>query len=526
MTDDDRRSSPSTRGGDSGEKEAQSQDEYQNDPVDGCSGNVDAVATFDLDRSPLYRDEEEEPIVDTVPMSVAGSSFDVGSGGLRCCNFCHCCCCGRLGRFVMFGGDEKPSNEALLSVAFVSFMSFTLVQSGAAIFAQSEAMMGDSAAMFVDAMTYAFNLCAEQMKNRSDSESEVDCSRYSEQERIKARRARERAERKRTLYLELIPPFVSVSTLIVVTSFVLTDAIRTLALDAHRSIDKQSDPNVNLMFCFSMLNLMLDFINVFCFAKAKHALGYNTVDDDDGKVHVIAGKAKNRKVTVPKMRRRRKYDRLPECDNDEDADEEEDGMGHCDRLEGMTLREQVELVHHKDELSPCGSLEGNPTHPQLEHNEEVTFELMPQAANGELDLSGDDTRTTMGSSTAITHHSNKHSYDCAGLSRADRDGDRYDDEHDDDDEAANLNMCSAYTHVFADTLRSIAVVVAATVEKLVQSVTPEEADATAAVIVSVIIGLSLVPLFQGLVRTWLELVSMREEEAEQEEEAASSLEGP
>jgi len=82
----------------------------------------------------------------------------------------------------------------------------------------------------------------------------------------------------------------------------------------------------------------------------------------------------------------------------------------------------------------------------------------------------------------------------------------------DEEDRVNLNMCSAYTHVFADTLRSVAVIIATIIARLVDSVTPEVADATAAVIVSLIILFSLVPLFRGLIKTWYELRSIAREE--------------
>jgi hypothetical protein len=90
--------------------------------------------------------------------------------------------------------------------------------------------------------------------------------------------------------------------------------------------------------------------------------------------------------------------------------------------------------------------------------------------------------------------------------------------HEDEDEEtehANLNMCSAYTHVFADTLRSIAVIVASGVADVVDGVTPEEADAAAAVVVSILVLLSMVPLFHGLVQSVSELRAILfEEESE------------
>ena len=70
-------------------------------------------------------------------------------------------------------------------------------------------------------------------------------------------------------------------------------------------------------------------------------------------------------------------------------------------------------------------------------------------------------------------------------------------------------------HVFADTLRSLAVIVAATVAEVADGVTSEEADATAAVVVSALILLSLFPLLSGLVKTFGELRSINAEERDE-----------
>lgn len=73
-------------------------------------------------------------------------------------------------------------------------------------------------------------------------------------------------------------------------------------------------------------------------------------------------------------------------------------------------------------------------------------------------------------------------------------------------------QCSAYTHVFADTLRSVAVIIASALAELFDDVTAEEADAAAALVVSILILLSLVPLFQGLVQSGSEFLAIRAEE--------------
>lgn len=76
-------------------------------------------------------------------------------------------------------------------------------------------------------------------------------------------------------------------------------------------------------------------------------------------------------------------------------------------------------------------------------------------------------------------------------------------------------------HVFADTFRSIAVISASVIAEVLECVTPEIADSCAAIVVSVIILLSLVPLFRGMFHTWRELRSLtRDDDDEVVEEEA------
>jgi len=114
--------------------------------------------------------------------------------------------------------DEEPSNETLLSTAFVTFLVFCVCQTVASFLAHSQAMLGDSAAMWVDSFTYAFNLYAERKKSSST--------------------------RKERLRLELIPPLVSVISLVGVTSYIISDALSTIIGD--KDID---DPNTAVSKC-------------------------------------------------------------------------------------------------------------------------------------------------------------------------------------------------------------------------------------------------------------------------------------
>lgn len=77
------------------------------------------------------------------------------------------------------------------------------------------------------------------------------------------------------------------------------------------------------------------------------------------------------------------------------------------------------------------------------------------------------------------------------------------------DDGVNLNMCSAWTHVFADTLRSVAVLCAAGLATVSGVISADEADAGAALVVSIVILLSCIPLLQGTYFTAKEIREMQ-----------------
>lgn len=304
--------------------------------------------------------------------------------------------------------QQGPSNENLLGTAFCTFMGFASVQTVVAVFAGSEAMLGDSAAMIVDALTYLFNWYAERKKAAYETREwiKANSQKNAFQDAATQKRILERTKRKNVLQLELVPPCLSVGTLVIVTAFVLKDAVKVLILDVHRGIEKQGNPNIHIMMYFSIANLGLDLVNVANFAKAKHLFGFDTSEE----------------------------------------------------------------THQHDGHQPLAS--------------------------------GDDEEIGVNEGKSPRHAP---SYD-----DDDVDGDE------DQDHTANLNMCSAYTHVFADTLRSIAVLVAACLSVLVDGITPEEADASAAVVVSGLILLSLIPLINGLRQSYNELRLIRAEEKNDE----------
>jgi len=357
------------------------------------------------------------------------------------------------------GFDElttPPSNKKLLCIAFVSFQSFALVQLGASIYAGSEAMLGDSVAMMVDALTYLFNLVAERQK-------EVYASKLQQRNNSSSpmtafTRSKMVLEyRKYTYQWELIPPLLSVSTLLLVTLLVSKQAIHTLILDSQRDASLQSDPNVNLMVIFSVFNLLLDVVNVGYFASASHALGYKTDTGANDHTDVdIVNTATNEAIQGTYHTNKR---------NNPDVDNNINGNLDCDNDSEETESDEIFEKDPVDTKSPSREL---------------------------------------------------HDYDDRFMGA-------------DNDDSTNLNMCSAYTHVFADTLRSIAVILASLLAKFTTVITSEVADAAAAVVVSILIFLSLFPLIGGMIQTFRSLkdinrlLKMEEREDNEEEDQIELL---
>jgi Co/Zn/Cd efflux system component len=149
-------------------------------------------------------------------------------------------------------------------------MSFAIAQFAFSIIAKSQAMLGDSLAMIVDALTYLFNWFAERKKEK-----------YAEHLKGDNTEKAELLYRKYTYQLEIFPPFLTVSTLVVLNSIILKGAIHVLVLDTQRDATLQDKPNVDLMLLFSALNFLLDGLNIFCFAREKHGLGYKSTGHDE-----------------------------------------------------------------------------------------------------------------------------------------------------------------------------------------------------------------------------------------------------
>eukprot|EP00588_Corethron_pennatum_P021326 CAMPEP_0194312836 /NCGR_PEP_ID=MMETSP0171-20130528/9766_1 /TAXON_ID=218684 /ORGANISM="Corethron pennatum, Strain L29A3" /LENGTH=317 /DNA_ID=CAMNT_0039067537 /DNA_START=200 /DNA_END=1153 /DNA_ORIENTATION=+ len=289
------------------------------------------------------------------------------------------------GTDVSFEGRPKfprprPSNELLLYIAFISFVIFTIIQTVVSFtVAHSAAMQADCAAMAVDAATYGLNLWAERKKKKYISMDDG-----TEGGLIRTHRS--------ILLLEFYTPALSIIVLLSLTVFVTSESLRTLFPNTFPGGDSEESPNARLMLIFSILNLVLDFINVFFFACAGNLFGFMPLRNKS-----------SQKVTEGSL------------DVTEESTEEE-GIG------GNAMDGERNKKHELGDIS--------------------------------ITLSKIQSR-------------------------------------------GNMNMCSAYTHIVADTLRSIAVILAA-ICVLFFDVDDSKADATAALVVSFIIILNIVPLLKGL----------------------------
>lgn len=166
---------------------------------------------------------------------------------------------------------KTASNEYVLNFAFLSFVGFLLVQAIFAIIANSQAMLADCEAMSVDAVTYLFNLWAERAKKMPlDNEREM------------TRHERTYHRELRRLYLELVPPAISCTTLIGITIITLREAFATL-----RGTDggEEEDVSVVIMMIFSSANLLLDIVNVTCFARAGSLFGLDVVQYENKAIY-------------------------------------------------------------------------------------------------------------------------------------------------------------------------------------------------------------------------------------------------
>lgn len=249
-------------------------------------------------------------------------------------------------------------------------------------------------AMTVDAITYLFNYGAERMKHRLQYGGIPD---ENEDDNNSQSRTNDDKRELQRLLLELVPPSISATTLMIVTILTMSQSIHIILSDSP----KENPPDITIMLVFSALNLVLDGFNVLEFSRVDHVVLSVTNVHHEHSRHF--------------------------------HHHHHHTTGHCSKESGPPT-EATELLEDgrteiDDEISQCSS---------------------------ESDL--------------------------------------------------NLNMCSAWTHIAADTLRSIAVLIAASFSALFpQLLSPMDADSLGAILVSIVILVSLLPLVQGIYNTAWEI---------------------
>ena len=294
----------------------------------------------------------------------------------------------------------------------------------AVVIADSEAMVADSAAMMVDALTYLFNWYAERQKQiyKIKLEGQEESSNNNNTNHVSPTTSSLLLYRKYTLQLEIIPPLLSVSTLLMVTFIVFKEATEVLILDIklHQDESLQTDPNIRIMMIFSVFNLFLDILNMSCFASAKHALGYETTikgEDDDHNT------SKDRQEVETMRSLLDDHDHtisstlatlVEEEDNEDDNDEKYD-YSHNVEKKGAAIKEIEDIQQRYDVEERSSSTEsktrkiGN----TKKNNKMVHFEI----------------------DSCDNHNNTNHRH------HANEDG-------------SNLNMCSAYTVCERENLES------------------------------------------------------------------------
>ena len=221
----------------------------------------------------------------------------------------------------------------------------------AVLIAKSQAMVGDSSAMVIDSLTYLFNSYAEKIKNKSLKESVDDTLSAAEKELRRLERTRQR------LWLEILPPLCSVMTLIVLTIYIIIDALNALTepdyvVGEDGSPDSNDEPNIGVMFFFSALNLGLDILNVTCFARAKHAFGFAVIDKDRHR-YVLAYDGSLHNEMADSMKRERSEVDFSDLhtDHEDDSTENYSSISEAKKPDAVHILPSVEEEANSDDIN-------------------------------------------------------------------------------------------------------------------------------------------------------------------------------
>jgi len=141
-------------------------------------------------------------------------------------------------------------------VTMVLFATITSAQFGAAIVANSLALMGDCGSMLVDTFSYAANLWAECVESKNKERN------------------------------QLIATFVSIIVLIGITGFVIYDSINILTSEGEDG----DDVNAYIVFGFALGGLLFDMIGLLALGEGKKEKSTGAADLNlhSAGMHVLA----------------------------------------------------------------------------------------------------------------------------------------------------------------------------------------------------------------------------------------------
>jgi Co/Zn/Cd efflux system component len=344
-------------------------------------------------------------------------------------------------------------------------------------------------AMMVDVVTYLFNYLAEQYKHSYRPMSTTTTT-TTDTTIVSKEQQQQQQWQLRCLYLELIPPMISVVTLVVVTMLALRLSVRTLLVyhtyhqtngGGDNNDDNDDDnviqsndrddhlPNLSIMLWFSGFNLVLDLLNVSCFARVDfHPTNTTTTT-----------------TTTPEQQQEQQWSMIQRTASEKNRpplpaqNDHTSGGGGALITRTLVTNESTPLIPSNDAAS--------------------SLTTTTTTITNHVDIENNDSSTRCDNSVCTNHHMVVESSSTATTTTT---------------TTYNLNMCSAWTHVCADTLRSVAVLLAATWAQYMTAIipswnmTPNQADSGATIVVSIIILLSLLPLIQGLYLTAHQIYSM------------------
>lgn len=137
----------------------------------------------------------------------------------------------------------RLSNQRLLQVTTFLFLIFVVAEFIGSIRSNSLSLLGDASAMSIDVVAYLCNMIAEYLKRNSSNDLSAGTN----------------------FTLTILVPLFSIMCLVVVTSYIIYDAVLVL-----RHPPKVDDVSIEVLYSFSCVNLLIDIIcSVLFLARSK-----------------------------------------------------------------------------------------------------------------------------------------------------------------------------------------------------------------------------------------------------------------